>query len=44
MNITCKDGIIKLTRIKPFGKKEMDVSSYVNGINKEEGLYAKRIS
>ena len=36
MNITCKDGIIKLERIKPFGKKEMDISSYINGIKKDE--------
>lgn len=42
MNITCQDGIIKLERIKPFGKKEMDITSYLNGIKKEEGMYVER--
>lgn len=44
MNITCSDGIIKLIKVKPFGKKEMDVSAYVNGVKKEDNLYAERIS
>lgn len=34
--ISCKDGIIYLKRIKPFGKKEMDIESFLNGIKKEE--------
>jgi len=34
--ISCKDGIIYLDRIKPFGKKAMDIKDYLNGINKEE--------
>lgn len=38
LGITCKDGIIYLERIKPFGKKEMNISDYLNGINKEELL------
>lgn len=42
MSITCADGIIKLERIKPFGKKEMDITSYLNGIKKEEGLYIEK--
>ncbi|MCR5788112.1 MAG: methionyl-tRNA formyltransferase [Bacilli bacterium] len=29
--ITCKDGIIYLNKIKPFGKKEMDIKDYLNG-------------
>lgn len=31
---TC-DGEIILTNIKPFGKKRMDASSYLNGVNKD---------
>ena len=30
------DGVIILTKIKPFGKKMMDSSSYVNGIGKDK--------
>lgn len=41
MMITCKDGLINLERIKPFGKKEMDIVSYLNGIKKEEGMYVE---
>ena len=33
-----QNGIIYLKRVKPFGKKEMDINSFVNGINKEEYL------
>ena len=29
------DGSILLTKVKPFGKKTMDASSYVNGIGKD---------
>ena len=38
LGITCKDGIIYLNRVKPFGKKEMNISDYLNGINKSELL------
>ena len=31
-----KDGSILLTKIKPFGKKMMDATSYVNGIGKDK--------
>ena len=34
INISCIDGIIEITRIKPFGKKEMNVLDYLNGIDK----------
>ena len=30
------DGSITITRLKPFGKKMMDASSYVNGIGKDK--------
>ncbi|MBQ9834072.1 MAG: methionyl-tRNA formyltransferase [Bacilli bacterium] len=33
--ISCQDGLIYLKKIKPFGKKEMNVKDYLNGINKE---------
>lgn len=39
IGIDCKDGIIKLTRIKPFGKKAMDTKDYINGIQKEKILH-----
>ena len=38
LGISCKDGIIYLKIIKPFGKKEMPISSFINGIKKEEYL------
>ncbi len=28
------DGVVLITKVKPFGKKIMDVSSYVNGVGK----------
>ena len=34
--ISCKDGVIYITDIKPFGKKTMDIKSFLNGINKED--------
>lgn len=36
--ISCKDGTIYLKKIKPFGKKEMDITSFINGIKKEDYL------
>lgn len=36
LGIGCLDGIIYLKKIKPFGKKEMNIESYLNGINQEE--------
>ena len=34
IGISCQNGIVYITKIKPFGKKEMDVKSYLNGIDK----------
>lgn len=34
--ITCLDGLIYLDYIKPFGKKEMFIKDFINGIKKEE--------
>ena len=39
MGITCKDGIIYLIKIKPFGKKEMDIKAFINGIKKDSDYY-----
>ncbi len=36
LGITCQDGILYLDRIKPFGKKEMSIKDYLNGISKEK--------
>ena len=36
ISVCTSDGEIIFTDIKPFGKKRMLVSSYINGINKEE--------
>ena len=34
--VKTQDGSIILTKIKPFGKKMMDASSYVNGVGKNK--------
>ena len=34
--ITCKDGIIYINRIKPFGKKDMNIKDFLNGIDKDK--------
>ena len=34
--VKTSDGVIILTKIKPFGKKLMDANSYVNGIGKDK--------
>lgn len=36
LGISCQDGIIYLKEIKPFGKKKMNIASFLNGIKKEE--------
>lgn len=38
LGITCKDGIIYLKKIKPCGKKIMEINSFLNGIDKEKYL------
>lgn len=38
LGIQTKDGIIYLDRVKPFGKKEMDIKDYINGLDKEKIL------
>ncbi len=41
LGITVQDGIVYLTKVKPFGKKIMDISAYLNGQNKEDLLNKK---
>jgi len=36
LGITCQDGIIYITKLKPFGKKIMYTKDYLNGIDKEK--------
>lgn len=36
LGITCANGIIYLKKIKPSGKGEMDITSYLNGINRDK--------
>lgn len=38
LGITCKDGIIYLKKVKPSGKKLMEINSFLNGIDKEKYL------
>ncbi len=35
IGIGVSDGILYITKIKPFGKKALDVKSYLNGVQKE---------
>ena len=36
IGVSAKDGVIYITKIKPFGKKIMSVKDYLNGISKED--------
>lgn len=38
LGITCKDGIIYLKKVKPSGKKLMEINSFLNGIDKDKYL------
>ena len=38
LGINCKDGIIYLKKIKPSGKKVMEINSFINGIDKTKYL------
>ena len=41
IGVNCKDGEIILTSIKPFGKKRMDASSYINGFQNKKNMVGK---
>ncbi len=36
LGINAVDGIIYLKKVKPFGKKEMDIKSYINGLKNKD--------
>ena len=38
IGINCSDKIYYITRLKPFGKKEMNVRDYLNGVDKDKLL------
>ncbi|MBE6153750.1 MAG: methionyl-tRNA formyltransferase [Firmicutes bacterium] len=42
IGVSTKDGEIIITKIKPFGKKMMDVKDYLNGIKDKKELLKKR--
>jgi len=42
IGVSCSDKIFYITKLKPFGKKEMLVKDYLNGIKKED-LLGKKI-
>ncbi len=39
IGICTKDKIIYITKVKPFGKKEMSAKDYINGLNKDKILH-----
>lgn len=39
IGICTKDKVIYITKVKPFGKKQMSALDYINGINKEKILH-----
>ena len=41
IGISCKDGTLFLTKIKPYGKRVMHAKEYLNGVKKENLLQAK---
>lgn len=40
IGICTKDKIIYITKVKPFGKKEMNALDYINGLQKEKVLHS----
>lgn len=40
LGICTKDKVVYITRVKPFGKKEMSALDYINGLSKEKVLYS----
>lgn len=41
IDVSASDGIVHITRIKPFGKKEMSVKEYFNGFDKNKLINKK---
>lgn len=44
IGVNCSDGEIILTVIKPFGKKKMEASSYINGLQDKDSMIGKVLS
>ncbi len=42
LDITCQDGVIHITKLKPFGKKTMEIKEFVNG-NKDQKLIGIKV-
>lgn len=40
IGVCTKDKVIYITKVKPFGKKEMNALDYINGLNKEKILHS----
>lgn len=40
IGICTKDKVIYITKVKPFGKKEMSALDYINGLNKEKVIHS----
>lgn len=40
IGICTKDKVIYITKVKPFGRKEMPALDYINGLNKEKVLHS----
>lgn len=40
IGICTKDKVVYITKVKPFGKKEMAALDYINGLNKEKILHS----
>ncbi len=40
IGVCTKDKVIYITKVKPFGKKEMPALDYINGLNKEKILHS----
>ena len=39
IGICTKDKVIYITKVKPFGKKEMSCLDYINGLSKEKVIH-----
>jgi methionyl-tRNA formyltransferase len=42
MVVSCKDGCVKIRRVKPEGKSEMDSASFANGLKNKDALSFER--
>ena len=40
IGITTRDNMVYITRLKPYGKKEMTAADYLNGVDKSKFLHS----